>query len=323
MKKVRMHNHETFLINAEIVHGDDYTYLEKYTKSKIKMKIRCNECDQIFWKSPSDHIHTRQGCVKCTKRRVADALRDDTPTYINKLSQREDGGKYYGYGRVNYRGMAQLITIYCPHCDVYFEQNAGNHLYGNAGCNSCGYIASGIKLRHDTPTYLSKLIKRADKGLYFGYDEVHYTGKEYLISIYCTRCDSYFEQRAGDHLHKNCGCTNCEWKMSIGARRIKKYLEDSHIEFCSEKRYNSCRYKNTLPFDFHLPKMNILIEFDGKQHFTDYKWGGVKGLRDRQRNDGIKDQWCLDNNIPLIRIKYNVSNIEEYLEQELDKIINQ
>ena len=48
---------------------------------------------------------------------------------------------------------------------------------------------------------------------------------------------------------------------------------------------------------------------------------GIESFKSTQRNDSIKNQYCEDNNIPLIRIKYDIDDIEEYLEQELDTLL--
>ena len=46
-----------------------------------------------------------------------------------------------------------------------------------------------------------------------------------------------------------------------------------------------------------------VVEFDGLQHFTG--WGYDKdNLLIQQRRDQTKNQWCKENNIPLIRIPY-------------------
>lgn len=56
---------------------------------------------------------------------------------------------------------------------------------------------------------------------------------------------------------------------------------------------------------------NILyfIEFDGKQHFeANMFFGGEKQLQKTIKNDEIKNKYCKDNNIPLIRIPYTKLN---------------
>lgn len=48
-----------------------------------------------------------------------------------------------------------------------------------------------------------------------------------------------------------------------------------------------------------------LIEFDGIQHFQSVNYfGGEDGFIKTQKRDAFKNQWCKDNNIPLIRIPY-------------------
>ena len=49
-------------------------------------------------------------------------------------------------------------------------------------------------------------------------------------------------------------------------------------------------------------------------------FGGEKGLKLRQANDKIKNDYCKKKNIRLIRISYKVKNIEEYLENKLKEL---
>lgn len=73
-----------------------------------------------------------------------------------------------------------------------------------------------------------------------------------------------------------------------------------------QKKFDNCKYKRKLAFDFYLPDLNICIEFDGQQHYISIdRWGGDNGLKTRQIRDEIKNKYCENNNIILIRIKYN------------------
>lgn len=90
-------------------------------------------------------------------------------------------------------------------------------------------------------------------------------------------------------------------------------MEYNNVKYIKQQRFKGCKDKNPLPFDFYLPELNICIEFDGIQHFEIIeKWGGGDGLKDRQMKDKIKNKYCKNNNIILLRIKYN-ENIEEKL----------
>ena len=61
--------------------------------------------------------------------------------------------------------------------------------------------------------------------------------------------------------------------------------------------------------------MNICIEFDGIQHYESIPYfGGTNKLIYQRKLDNIKNNWCLKNNITLLRIKYkDFSNIENIL----------
>jgi hypothetical protein len=65
-------------------------------------------------------------------------------------------------------------------------------------------------------------------------------------------------------------------------------------------------------------KKNIYF-FYGEQHFKPMGYfGGEKKLLYTQQNDKIKNEYCKNNNIRLIRIPYyNINNIDEILRREL------
>ena len=63
----------------------------------------------------------------------------------------------------------------------------------------------------------------------------------------------------------------------------------------------------------------ICIETDGMQHeYPVEKFGGLEGLAERQRKDRIKNEYCMKNNIRLIRIPERYfKQMEEILIKEL------
>lgn len=79
-----------------------------------------------------------------------------------------------------------------------------------------------------------------------------------------------------------------------------------------EKVFDSCLSpKNKyLPFDFYLPDYNILIEYDGEQHYKVSFGQNEEKLLKQQEYDKIKTEWCKQNNIKLVRIPYFNKNIK-------------
>lgn len=57
-------------------------------------------------------------------------------------------------------------------------------------------------------------------------------------------------------------------------------------------------------YDFYIPSENIVIEVDGQQHYVG--WGNsIISLRENKKRDAIKNQFCIDNFIKILRIKYD------------------
>ena len=99
----------------------------------------------------------------------------------------------------------------------------------------------------------------------------------------------------------SCGCAK-----SKGEEKIISLLIEMQIPFITQKRIDSCVFPETnrqLVFDFYLPEQNLLIEYDGEQHFHEVRDDryDFQGL---QKRDVFKNNWCLENNITLIRIPY-------------------
>jgi len=111
----------------------------------------------------------------------------------------------------------------------------------------------------------------------------------------------------------NGGCGHPYFGTSNGEIIFENALKENMIEFEKRKKFEECRDKSVLFFDFYIPKPNILVEIDGIQHDEIIEWwGGLQGLIDRKRRDHIKDVFSEKNYIDLIRIKYKTNELEEY-----------
>ena len=86
----------------------------------------------------------------------------------------------------------------------------------------------------------------------------------------------------------------CWKKFSIGVQKIIEILNKNNIKYEMEKTFDTCisplGYK--LPFDFFLPKYNIIIEYDGEQHFKLAFGENENKLIKQKQYDNIKNEWC-------------------------------
>lgn len=99
--------------------------------------------------------------------------------------------------------------------------------------------------------------------------------------------------------------------MTLGEKRIMEILDENNISYIHDKPYSDCKNPDTgavLRFDFRITnnsECDYIIEFDGEQHFKDVNmWGSSDTLKDRLWRDTVKNTWCAERGIPIIRIPY-------------------
>lgn len=123
-----------------------------------------------------------------------------------------------------------------------------------------------------------------------------------------------------NHYTSSCGCMASYWNAYID-----KFLTQNNIEHESEYRVKI--NNRTYRFDFYLPKFNLFIEFDGLQHYEPTRFKGIsqeeaeKNLKRQQESDKIKNNYCIENNINLLRIPYwEKENIETIINNHLQRL---
>lgn len=75
-------------------------------------------------------------------------------------------------------------------------------------------------------------------------------------------------------------------------------------------------------FDFYVNN-SYIIEFDGSQHFkyTNIGWDTKEHFERTHKSDLIKNKYCFEHNIPLIRIPYNAKYTFEDLKLETTRFL--
>lgn len=120
---------------------------------------------------------------------------------------------------------------------------------------------------------------------------------------------------------KSCGCLCGSYNEAL----INDILKESNVKYIREYRFLDCYDKYTLPFDFAIfnddNSIKCIIEYDGKQHYEscDY-FGGEQKFERQKYHDSIKDEYCKENGICLIRLPYTMSSDE--IEKKVRSIVN-
>lgn len=305
---------EKFIEKAKISHGDKYDYSHvNYINSRTKIEIFCKEHDRIFYQIPNNHIQGRTGCTECEKIVFKQSRSINNKKFIEQAKATH--GDKYNYTLVNYLNWKTKVKIICKKHGI-FEQIPLGHKQGQ-GCPKCKAEKASLTFRSSKDDFVAKATKVHNNK--YSYDKTLYSNNSTKIAITCP-VHGDFHQLPAVHL-RGSGCQSC--MQSKGEIKVKNYLEDKNIFYEPRKKFCECRYKKPLFFDFFLPQYNIVIEFDGRQHFEPVQFSrdslkNEKSFKIGKIRDRIKDLFCKNNHIKMIRIPYTAfDNIESILDQTI------
>lgn len=118
----------------------------------------------------------------------------------------------------------------------------------------------------------------------------------------------------------SCGCINSYYNMYIGVllTKMNVFHKPEHTVTINGNKYR---------YDFYLPDYNTLIEYDGEQHYMPVNFGNwndeelQKHFKITQEHDAIKNEYCEQHNINLLRIPYwEKQNIETIIYNHLQRL---
>lgn len=296
---------EDFIAKARSIHGDRYDYSKvDYVDSRVNVKIICSIHGE-FEQSPHSHLKGHN-CYLCGRASHKDKVTKTQDEFI-KLAKEIHGDKY-DYSKTKYTTTYNKVIIGCPvHGD--FEVRADGHL--KYGCARCGADA----IMHTTESF----IKRAKElhGDRYDYSKSVYEHSTKPITIICKE-HGEFTQVASEHIRSRApGCGVCA--TSLGEKLIFDILKQNNINFIKEYKLGRTNYR----YDYYLTDLNILLEYDGLQHYKPIPFfGGMKYYEYIRNNDSIKTTLAETHNIPLVRITYmDAGNIAGAITNKLIKYV--
>jgi len=298
--------YEEYLKDAKDIHGDKYIYPSKevYESKDLKIPLVC-AIHGTFHKNRREHIRLKAGCAKCAikqRKGKKKITREQVIERSNKIHNNK-----YNYDKMVLGATTKVhVTITCPiHGD--FQQAPYKHM-DNRGCPKC---AGKHSYNYEEWRELAKSI-RGDK---YSYDNAYYVNKTTKVNITC-KLHGDFSQLPGDHLYKKVGCGLCN--ASTGEKKVITILEKHNIPYEFQYSLPDSRYE----FDFKIPGINILIEYNGKQHYEftpHFHSRPGYGFDYQQELDHQKRLLIDSTDLNLIVIRYDVVDMEDFLLKEISK----
>ena len=242
------------------------------------------------------------------------------PKDFVKLAKKVHGDKY-DYSKTEIpKSQRSKVTIICPEHGE-FKQFVCLHLSG-CKCPSCAAYPNRLTKEERGELFIQKAKERY--GNKFDYSKVNYVNNDTPVEIYCNEHHVSFMTTPDTHIRKGSGaCPNCV--RSEGEALIYAYLSKHSIKFHTQFKleHDNPKCKRTyLIADFYLPDYNMVIEFNGIQHYKSFPFFNNKEwtLEDQQIRDATLVDVLQRQGIRLLVIKYDdINRIQSILKRELQQ----
>lgn len=302
------------LVYQECVNRNYYLLPDQnILRSSSKFLYICNKHKQYGVQESTPHNFVTDygngGCTLCCiEKRSLSKRKDDN--YFRNITE-SSGMIYIG---VKYDENDKTRIIYkCPkHLDKgEFSTYITNMKNNKGNCPCCNGM---YRTKEDLQNEIDELNLSAII--------LEYTDYSSPILCECKLCKKTW-YTTGVNLTQGHSCPNCsKSRLELSVQFI---LDKFNLSYIPQYKFDDCRDKNPLPFDFYLDDMDTALEVDGEGHYMPIKYSSswtdedtIDNFNLIKKHDKIKTNYCLNNNIKLIRIPYyERNNIESLLQKEL------
>lgn len=283
---------EEFLNRARNIHGYKYQYIDIKNKILLKDNITIKFGDYLYTQNVNKHLSGKCPEKSTPKKTTEQFIKESVEIWQDR----------FDYSETIYYGSLNPVRLFDKKRGVFIEQNASLHLRGH----------EPKSMKSEEFINKSKLVS----DFLYLYDKCYYKNITSNVVLTCP-LHGDFIINPFEHLNYGNSCKNCDGYKAN--KKIKEFINRHKINYITQHKFTDCRNIFKLPFDFYIPSMRTCIEFHGLQHFqpVDY-FGGVESYQKLKINDSIKSNYCEDNYIDLIRIRYDqIDNIPQILWESL------
>lgn len=261
------------------------------------ISYRCNSCGRIYNKTRANHLYENKTlCQKCYSARNS-MMREWIINFLDSSTQFSLAEPWCGTTSID-------LHLYCNKCHRQFTKKPSN-LYQREESTVCPYCGdNGAPISWDD--FYQMLTPQEQEEYTFS----NYSGMNVKAKIQHS-CGLVFYRTPANFL-KSRGCPHCYGNRSVGEKKIEEFLIANCFKYEAQKRFLDLGH---LSYDFYIPSLRTLIEYQGEQHYRPVEiFGGEKHFIFQQKSDQIKREYAAKNKYHLLEIPYyDLKKIDTYL----------
>lgn len=282
--------------------------IEEYVDAKTSILHYHKTCGHQTKMKPTSALRGN-GCILCKGLKISKAQAKTHEQFVNELYNKNPNIEVIS----PYINNSLKIECKCIICGHIWETRAG-HLLKLHGCPKCSCKKLADKKRKSHVQFSKELYQVNP------YIDItsEYISTHQKINCKCKMC-GYQWKASPSKLLIGEGCPSCN--ESLGERNIRIFLDSKNISYIRFHKYKDLIGVGggLLSYDFYIPKYNVLIEFQGKQHEYPIDYFGGKETFEKQReHDKRKREYAQKHNINFLEIwYYNIDNVATIIEKFL------
>lgn len=290
------------------IEKEGYTLLTKeedYENTKTILLVKCSQGHEF----PMRYYNLKNGCPTCSGKRID--------------KKNEIGKKYNMWTILEFKehlpnkSLEAICKCDCGTIKSVKYQNLKKGLSKNCGCVRKKKISEMMSIESIVGNKYGRLTVIEEIGK-----------NKYGKTICKCKCDCGNTTTVLSNAIRSGHTLSCGCLISKYPQIIQNELSQLGYDSVKEKHIN---LKNELisfiRFDIYVPSLNLAIEYDGEGHFLPVDYAGkgiefsIEQLKQTQIRDDIKDRYCIENGIYLLRIPYTEkNNIKNILNETINII---
>ena len=289
--------------------------LEPYIKFTSKIRCYCQEHKKEFI-STTQQLFKGPGCYDCSIKK-----KSQSAFLSNQDVQTLARVKNPHITLMEYKGVYQSSIWRCEKHNKVFTKCFSTVRDCRSGCNECymEYVRERDGMGQD----------EFESRLFQIHPELEvlerYTNNNSALKVHCTVHDHTFSATPVNLL-KRISCCNKSFK-TYKEEHMCQLIESWGFSIIRQKTFKDCVDKNVLPFDCYISGFNVLCEYDGEGHYYPVRFGtqstesALEKFEYTKYHDSIKNSYCQQQNIPLIRVPYyKYDDLEYYLFDKFERL---
>lgn len=280
--------------------NENYLIIYAGINSSDISKIQCLNCKKIIETNTGELLRKRRRYICADCNHIRNDTKKNRETLQNILKEKATNIEFFMKKQSKNGNLGDKVRFKCNKCQRINELWVANLIKrNNCECMYC----TGERINKDHIIFSQEMQEKFPNKFTLLTD---YINAKTNIKVRCNDC-GFIRTVKPTTIIRNGYCPKCGKNKSTGEQKIEQWLIQNSIIYERNKYFKDWDI-GLHYFDFFLPDLNLVIEYNGRQHYVyiEHFHKNYDNFLYRQNKDLIKKKEALDKGLNYLSIKYVV-----------------